>query len=84
MWVICELQEHFHIINHEHANIPQLSDLTAVEQFDLPCSLVEIVSQWDAVLPLLDLSRFSPQFDVHGVTSFEHLSQSRYMNCSHN
>ena len=24
---------HFHIINNEHANIPQLSDLTAVEQF---------------------------------------------------
>ena len=41
---ICELQEHFHIINHEHANIPQLSDLTAVEQFDLPCSLIEIVA----------------------------------------
>ena len=35
---------HFHTINLEHANIPQLSDLTAVEQFDLPCSLVEIVA----------------------------------------
>ena len=32
---------HFHIINHEHANIPQLSDLTAVEQFDLPCPLIK-------------------------------------------
>ena len=66
---------HFHAVNHEHANIPQLTDLTAVEQFDLPCSLVEIVSQWDAVSPFLDLSRFRPQFEVHGVTSLQHLAK---------
>ena len=66
---------HFHIINHEHANIPQLSDLSAVEQFDLPCSLIEIVSQWDAIFPLLDFSRFRPQLDVHWVTSLEHLAK---------
>ena len=47
---------HFHTINSEHANVPQLADLTAVEQFDLPCSLIEIVSQWNAISPLLDLS----------------------------
>ena len=26
---------HFHIINYEHTNIPQLSVLSAIEQFDL-------------------------------------------------
>ena len=66
---------HFHTINSEHANVPQLADLTAVEQFDLPCSLIEIVAQWHTISPLLDLSRFRPQFDVHGVTSLEHLAK---------
>ena len=66
---------HFHIINHEHANIPQLSDLTAVEQFDLPCSLIKIVAKWYTVLPLLDLAAFCPELDVHWVTSLEHLSK---------
>ena len=60
---------HFHAINFEHADIPQLSDLAAVEQFDLPCSLVEIVAKRNAVLPFLDLARFRPQLDVHWVTS---------------
>ena len=47
---------YFHTINFEHANIPQLADLTAVEQFDLPCSLVEIVAKRNTVFPLLDFA----------------------------
>ena len=66
---------HFNPINLEHANIPQLSDLSAVEQFYLTCSLVEIVAQWHTISPLLDLSRFRPQFEVHGVTSLEYLAK---------
>ena len=33
---------HFHTINFEHANVPQLSDLPAVEQFELLRTLEEI------------------------------------------
>ena len=33
---------HFHTINFEHANVPQLADLTAVEQFELLRTLEEI------------------------------------------
>ena len=53
--------------------------LSAIEQFELLRTLVEIVAQRYAISPLLDLSRFRPQFQVHRVTSLEHLSQSRYM-----
>ena len=33
---------HFHTINLKHANIPQLADLTDVEQFELLRTLEEI------------------------------------------
>ena len=62
-------------VNLEHTNIPQLADLSAIEQFDLSCSFVEIVAERDAVAPFLDFSAFRPELDVNGVARFEHLAE---------
>ena len=72
---VIKLQEHFESVNLEHTNIPQLANLSAVEQLDLSCSLVEIVAERDAVAPFLDFSAFRPELDVNGVARFEHLAK---------
>ena len=70
---------HSHTIYFKYTDIPQLSDLSAVEQFDLPCSFVEIVAKRDAVLPFLDFSAFRPELDINGVARLEHLAKGADM-----
>ena len=66
---------HFNAVYFKDADIADLADLSAVEQFDLSCSLVEIVAERNAVAPFLDFSAFRPELDVNGVARFEHLAE---------
>ena len=47
---------HWYAVDLEDADITHLADLPAVEQFDLSCSLIEIIAERDAVPPFLDFS----------------------------
>ena len=68
------LQEHFHVINAEHADQSGRSDLPAVKQFELLGALIEVVAQGNAVLPFLNFPAFRPKLQVNGIASLEHLS----------
>ena len=73
--VLIFLQKNFHIIDHEHARQARLANLPRVQELELLRTFVEIVAQRYAISPLLDLSRFRPQFQVHWVTSFQHFAK---------
>ena len=66
---------HLDAVDFKNADITDLPNLSAVEQFDLSCSLVEIVAERNAVAPLLDFSAFRPELDVNGVARFQHLAE---------
>ena len=65
---------HRNTIDLEDADVTHLANLLAVEQFDLACAFVEIVAERNAISPLLDLSRFGPEFEVDGVAGLKHLA----------
>jgi hypothetical protein len=49
------LHEHLTSVHHEDAALPTLSDLVAVEQLELPRSLIVFVLDADASFPFLNL-----------------------------
>lgn len=67
-----ELQKHFKIIHAENATNSGLSDLVAVQQFELLRAFVEIVAKRYAISPFLDFTALNPQLYIHRVTSLEH------------
>lgn len=73
------LQKHFESVDLEDADITNLADLPAVEQFHLASALIEIIAKRHAVPPFLDFTAFRPQLDVDGVSCFEHLAQGGYV-----
>ena len=71
---------HGNAINLEHTDQSGGPDLPAVQQLELLGALIEIVAQWDAVAPALDLPTLSPELEVNGVARLEHLAKRADVN----
>ena len=68
-------KKHVHVINAEHADQTGCPDLAAVQQLEQLGALIEVVAQWDAVAPALDLPALGPELEVNGVPRLEHLAK---------
>lgn len=76
-------QVDFHAIDLKDTTLPTHTDLVAVEQLHLPCTLIVVVLNRDAPFPLLDFPALGPQFDVDGVRTVEHQTRCADMNTLH-
>ena len=55
------LQKHLHAIHLEDADVAELADFVAVEEFHAARAFVEIVAEGDAAVPVLDFAGACPE-----------------------
>ena len=63
---------HKNSVDLEDAADAGLAYLMRVEQLELLGTLIEVVTQGDAVAPALDLPRLRPELDINRVSGLEH------------
>ena len=68
------LQEHFHAVYLKYTNVAELPDFVAVEEFHAARSLIKIVAEGDAAVPVLDLAGACPEGEVEGLGGLEEFS----------
>ena len=69
------LEKYRNTVNLENTYQTGCTNLPTVEQLELLGTVVEVVSQGDAVAPALDLPAFGPELEVNRVAGFEHLAK---------
>ena len=67
-------EEHLHAIHLEDTHIAELPDFIRVQQLHSSCSLIEVVAEGDAAVPVLDLAGACPEGEVEGFGGLEEFS----------
>ena len=78
-----KLQKHFHPIYFKDAHVAELPDFIRIQQLHSSCTLIKIVAEGDAAVPVLDFAGAGPKGEVEGFGGLEEFAESGYMNCVH-
>ena len=70
------LEKYRNTVNLENTHQTGSANLSAVEQLELLGTLIEVVTQGDAVAPALDLPALGPELQVNWVAGLEHPAKS--------
>ena len=68
------LQKHLHPIHFKYANVSELADFVAVEEFHAACAFIKVVANGDAAVPVLDFAGASPKGEVERFGGLEEFS----------
>ena len=59
--ILKHLQKHLHPVHLEDADVAELADFVAVEEFHAARTLIKVVAEGDAAVPVFDLAGARPE-----------------------
>ena len=70
------LQKHLHPIHLKDTHIAELSDFIRIQQLHSSCTLIEVIAEGDAAVPVLDFAGASPKGEVERFGGLEEFAES--------
>ena len=68
------LQKYLHSIHLKYTHVAKLPDFIRVQQLHSSCTLIKIVAEGDAAVPVLDFAGACPESEVEGLGGLEEFS----------